>query len=147
MVALAIRIEQVKSILETEPRLSQSNVATRLGISQQAVSRVYRAAGLGCQKSASRKILIGQRYGWLTVKSQASSSPDHHARWLCICGCGSETYVQGRFLINGRIKSCGCKNRLRRLKHRLANKPFTHRETLDLITDKNERLEALGEVE
>ncbi|MCQ2371243.1 MAG: hypothetical protein MJ058_04225 [Akkermansia sp.] len=31
--------------------------------------------------------------------------------WRCVCACGRETVVRGRFLVNGSTRSCGCLHR------------------------------------
>lgn len=52
--------------------------------------------------------LLGQTFGRLTVVAQSESSGEGKTRWLCKCECGNETIVYGRYLRNGKSKSCGC---------------------------------------
>jgi len=51
--------------------------------------------------------ITGQTFGRLTVVSKSESN-DGMARWLCKCECGNETIVYGKYLKDGRSKSCGC---------------------------------------
>ena len=66
----------------------------------------------GCLKRNRSIDMCGQVFGYLTViekvksdKSRASRS----ARWRCQCICGNFTEVSRAMLINGEVKSCGCK--------------------------------------
>lgn len=54
--------------------------------------------------------LIGQRYGRLTVMSEASKS-GIHIQWNCLCDCGTYTIADTRSLRSGEKKSCGCLQR------------------------------------
>ena len=51
--------------------------------------------------------LVGQKFGRLTVMSQAESK-NHNTFWNCICDCGNTKTVQGTKLVHGTTKSCGC---------------------------------------
>ncbi len=60
---------------------------------------------------SKRNNLIGQRFGYLTVISQA---PDHiypsgikRSKWVCKCDCGKIVNIPGNNLTCGRTKSCG----------------------------------------
>lgn len=58
--------------------------------------------------------LIGQRFGRLVVLERADNTNDGHARWKCQCDCGNITIVEGRYLENNRITSCGnCPDRVK----------------------------------
>lgn len=50
----------------------------------------------------------GQRYGKLTVLSQAGFTSDRNIKWLCRCDCGQEVTVRSGNLRTGSTKSCGC---------------------------------------
>jgi hypothetical protein len=52
--------------------------------------------------------LLGQVFNRLTVIRRAENSSDGKARWVCLCECGNETTVYGKYLKDGRSKSCGC---------------------------------------
>ena len=52
--------------------------------------------------------LLGQKFGRLTVLSEASVNKPGKSRWLCRCDCGIEKIVLGSSLKNGSTKSCGC---------------------------------------
>lgn len=58
--------------------------------------------------AAPIKDLTGRRLGKLTVLEFHHT--DGHAYWSCQCECGGKTVVQGRSLLSGRTKSCGCLN-------------------------------------
>jgi hypothetical protein len=47
--------------------------------------------------------MTGQRFGRWTVVSYSALR-----KWLCRCDCGTERYVTGTTLRDGRSKSCGC---------------------------------------
>jgi hypothetical protein len=48
--------------------------------------------------------LTGQTFGLLTVLRRAKPNID---KWVCDCTCGNTKIVQGRYLIEARVKSCG----------------------------------------
>lgn len=54
---------------------------------------------------------IDNRYGRLVVIKKAKIKPKSHARWICKCDCGTIKEVNGRYLREGKIKSCGCHKR------------------------------------
>lgn len=66
----------------------------------------------GClRKSKNTKNLIGQKYGKLTVIKKANKPnnlKNRNAYWLCKCDCGNEKVINGKSLMNGATKSCGC---------------------------------------
>ena len=64
------------------------------------------------------KDLVGQRFGFLVVIERAGATKDRHARWKCLCDCGNEVEITGRFLNNN--SSCGC--RAKRIKNEIGNK-------------------------
>lgn len=54
------------------------------------------------------KNLTGKKYGRLTVIRKSETYKKGRVKWYCICECGNHCDVQGRFLISGGTKSCGC---------------------------------------
>jgi hypothetical protein len=54
---------------------------------------------------------IGNRYGMLSVISEAENNKRGQARWFCKCDCGSYSTVEACRLANGMTKSCGCLKR------------------------------------
>lgn len=52
--------------------------------------------------------LSGQRFGRLTVLSEASRARDASRQWLCRCDCGTLKVIRQRQLRSGRTRSCGC---------------------------------------
>lgn len=71
------------------------------------------------------KDLLGMRFGRLEVIDRAPNDKDGRARWVCLCDCGLFTVKQGKLLLNGHTKSCGCgeyENRVNNItSHRLSN--------------------------
>jgi len=53
--------------------------------------------------------LTGQRFDRLVVVGRADNSPSGRAQWECACDCGATTIARSDHLIEGRVKSCGCK--------------------------------------
>ena len=62
----------------------------------------------GCQSKTHRKDLTGQKFGRLTVISQADNDQAGRTRWLCQCECGKQKTVLTLNLVHGNTKSCGC---------------------------------------
>ena len=52
--------------------------------------------------------LTNRTFGELKVVKRAENSNSGQPRWLCECRCGKTCIVDGRFLKNGAVKSCGC---------------------------------------
>lgn len=55
--------------------------------------------------------LTGHRFGRLTVQRRDLSAPTGRgtlAKWVCICDCGNNKIVIGRYLRIGITSSCGC---------------------------------------
>ena len=52
--------------------------------------------------------LYGMKFGRLLVIGRSNNNKSGGARWLCRCDCGEYTIVQGYYLRNNRIRSCGC---------------------------------------
>lgn len=57
--------------------------------------------------------IAGQTFGSLTVLCRAPTV-DGETCWLCKCVCGAEKSCRSDKLRKGRIKSCGCKNPIKR---------------------------------
>ncbi len=50
---------------------------------------------------------IGSKYGLLNV-IEYLGFVNGRTSYLCRCDCGKERVTQARFLISGKVKSCGC---------------------------------------
>lgn len=50
----------------------------------------------------------GQTIGKLTVLNLVERKPGYKNYWKCICECGQEVIREGRSLLRGFTKSCGC---------------------------------------
>jgi hypothetical protein len=62
--------------------------------------------------------ITGKCFGKLVVIGRAPSDNYKHTRWYVRCECGVEKDVNGLYLRNGQIRSCGCdKGRLGALKN------------------------------
>ena len=65
----------------------------------------------------NRKDLSGMVFNNLTVLSY-SHTEGKRAYWKCICECGKEKVAQGKLVVSGNVKSCGCLNHIgSNLKH------------------------------
>ena len=51
-------------------------------------------------------ILIGSKFGKLTVKEECGRSQKGEVLWLCSCDCGGEIIVKGYALVKGNYSSC-----------------------------------------
>lgn len=51
--------------------------------------------------------MIGQKFGRLLVVSQAPSK-HKRAQWNCLCDCGNTCVANGKFMRQGKKRSCGC---------------------------------------
>ena len=56
---------------------------------------------------SSIKILIGMKFGKLTVIERNGSDKYKHAIWKCKCECGNYVYEKG-YNLRWHRKSCGC---------------------------------------
>jgi len=58
----------------------------------------------------SNQIMVGQKFGRLFVVSAAKSQ---HKRtyWNCLCECGNTCIAMGKYLRQGKKRSCGCLKR------------------------------------
>jgi len=54
------------------------------------------------------KRLINSKFGLLTVIKRQGSNKQRLAMYLCKCDCGNSKLIAGRYLRDGRSKSCGC---------------------------------------
>jgi len=53
--------------------------------------------------------LAGARFGRLTVvRLDAQQEHGKHARWVCVCDCGTECVAPSKHLRAGEKRSCGC---------------------------------------
>ena len=74
------------------------------------------SASCGCLRFENAKLVgqkqkineVGNKYGKLTVISEAGRDKYRQVLWLCKCDCGNETIVRGSTLRSGGTRSCGC---------------------------------------
>ena len=55
-----------------------------------------------------RKIVIGEKFGRLTVVDYFGKNKHGHNLWNCECECGNHKIVSTGALNSGSVKSCGC---------------------------------------
>ena len=54
------------------------------------------------------QVLIGERFGKLTVLSDSGIRAGTNIMWYCKCDCGKHTIVRGANLTGSKTRSCGC---------------------------------------
>ena len=52
--------------------------------------------------------LTGQRFGMLTVLTEAGRDTGGRVLWECLCDCGKKNIVRSSNLVKRRVTSCGC---------------------------------------
>ena len=57
---------------------------------------------------STKRDIIGQKYGRLTVTGLSHKDMRNEWYWRCICDCGQQSIVSGYKLRSGHTKSCGC---------------------------------------
>ena len=57
-------------------------------------------------------ITLGQVFGRLTVVSRAPNDKTRNSQWNCVCECGTQKIVRSKCLNLGKVKSCGCLQRV-----------------------------------
>ena len=62
------------------------------------------------QHQQLNETMVGQRFGRLVVEAPAKS---RHRRsyWSCLCDCGKSCIAMGKYLRQGKKRSCGCLQR------------------------------------
>lgn len=55
--------------------------------------------------------MVGKRFGRLLVLRYSHNNKDKRPMWVCLCDCGAECIVSGKYLRAGRTRSCGCLHR------------------------------------
>jgi len=73
-----------------------------------------RTKSCGCQEEANRRKfrdITGQRFGKLIALSPTEERKDGNVVWKCRCDCGNLYYQNGRNLVRGFSKHCGCEER------------------------------------
>ena len=70
------------------------------------------SAALAGDGMGRKNLLIGQRFGRLTVLEEGDRTKSGNVKWICECDCGTITGpINGANLKNGTTKSCGCLQR------------------------------------
>jgi hypothetical protein len=54
-------------------------------------------------------MMIGRKFGRLTVVEWCKTDDSRHKVYRCACSCGGETKVRSTDLIGGHSRSCGCR--------------------------------------
>ncbi len=73
----------------------------------------HRTQSCGCLRKerallATKKNLIGKRFGRLMVIEESKEKKGVGITWTCLCDCGNITTAKTRILNSGHKKSCGC---------------------------------------
>lgn len=72
----------------------------------------------GCLKHKPQyQDLVGNKYGYLTVV-QYDKKENDHIFWQCQCDCGTIKSIRGNDLKSGKIVSCGCLGKTKRIQGR-----------------------------
>ena len=72
--------------------------------------------------SVNRLNLMGKKFGRLTVVEFVSITIDRQqSLWRCVCDCGNEKIVRGHCLKSGRVKSCICLDKEKRINRNKLN--------------------------
>ena len=81
-------------------------VRCKCGIEKECViDNLIRGRSLRCRECATKKILIGQKFGkLLAIEQQMKEGRSYH---LCKCECGKERLVLTQALSRGHTRSCG----------------------------------------
>lgn len=79
-----------------------------------------RAAGVALKNEQNRLLMIGKKFGRLTVL-EFESVVEGRAHYLCRCDCGNSGVVNGTLLTSGAVKSCGCLSLDSKTTHGLSN--------------------------
>ena len=96
----------------------------------------------GCRRFAASKRshdLTGQIFGFLTViERDYSENKNQKAYWKCKCSCGQFCSRNTSDLINGKVRSCGCKsNELKaqaKIKNEIGNR-YGKLKVIDMLKD------------
>lgn len=59
------------------------------------------------------KDLTGRRFGLLVVQGFYATNANRAGMWACLCDCGNYHVTEGRTLIRGHCRSCGCYKKAR----------------------------------
>lgn len=66
--------------------------------------------------------LTDMRFGkWTVLERSYDKSKSKGAKWLCKCDCGTKRIIFGKYLRNGKSKSCGCLHKREWIGERFGN--------------------------
>ena len=97
-----------------------------------------RTRSCGCLEKENRekyRDIAGMRFGRLTAQRPTQQRSDGSIVWECSCDCGNQALVQGRHLVRGMTKSCGCIGSENRQKTEIAHQRFGRLVALHLDPD------------
>lgn len=83
--------------------------------------------------SKAKRINSGEIFTNWTVLEQSENSKDGKLRYKCVCKCGVIKTVVGRYLLNGRSKSCGCLNERKFSKKDITNQKFSKLTVIEYV--------------
>lgn len=89
-----------KSVFATTGELNSGNTKSCGCIAKKRIAEL--------NKKYKDEDFIGKTFGRLKVIRKSSVRKNGKIYWYCQCECGNYKDVQQQYLLNGRIKSCGC---------------------------------------
>lgn len=75
---------------------------------QTSIIRLKKGLTKDCGCSKRNTDLTGKKFGRLLVVEKTDKRVKRHIVWKCQCDCGNTFYAEGRRLVAGESKSCGC---------------------------------------
>lgn len=84
------------------------------------IRKTWKATDCGCSKT-----MVGKKYGMLLVVEKLGKKCNTLSNYKCICDCGKEKITRGSYLINAKLKSCGC-NQSKKAEEIGPNTVFNH---------------------
>jgi hypothetical protein len=102
-----------KKYLEKEyPKQGAYKIAKSLGIHVKTVYNYLGYYKIPRTRQENNKIKKGQIFGLLTLVEPVGKLKNGTITWKCMCDCGSETIVPSSRIKIGKVKSCGCLNKI-----------------------------------
>jgi hypothetical protein len=103
--------ETVENALKKEKRLGSA--AIELGVSLKTLHKLILKFDLKIEKMPSPHEIdmSNKKCGFLEVKEKHDKDSHGRTRWKCLCVCGKIKIATGKYLRNGSVISCGCRDK------------------------------------
>lgn len=101
-----------------------------------------RTRSCGCLEQENRskyRDITQMRFGRLIALNPTQKRLDGSIVWKCLCDCGNTAFVQGRRLVRGQTKSCGCLGEQKREKTKIAHQRFGRLVALHIDPDNHSK--------